>query len=562
MNILGLSCYYHDSSACLVRDGLVVAAVDEERFSRRKHDNGFPARAIEWCLRQGGIAGKGLDAVAFYEKPLSKLERALVMAKNGPESSKEIAAWNLRHFMEQSGRLDKAVEDLTGYCRGVSYLEHHLSHAASCFFPSPFENAAILTVDGVGEWATTALYAGTGTSIRKLREIRYPHSLGLLYSAMTAYLGFEVNEGEYKLMGLASYGQPNCVDLFDQLITIHDDGSFRLNQDFFCYTSNREQMFTDSLPALFGTPAQSPGAPSTQRHMDIAASLQKVIERAMVKLAATAKEATGARNLCLAGGVAHNVVANTAIRDSGLFDQVFIQPAAGDSGGSLGAALYTYFHLSQAPRVFTAPETCFGPAYDDTEIQAILDGMGRDYQQFPDAEALCRHVAKLISHDFIVGWFQGRMEFGPRALGNRSILANPRNAAMKDIVNARVKFREEFRPFAPAVLEERASEYFSLAGDSPFMLFAPMVHADKRSVIPAVTHVDGTARAQTVSASRYPLFHRLISEIDNITGVPVVLNTSFNVKGEPIVCTPTDAVRCFSNSDIDYLAIGNFLVTR
>ncbi|CAA7616861.1 carbamoyltransferase [Magnetospirillum sp. SS-4] len=562
MNILGISCYYHDSSACLVKDGVVVAAADEERFSRKKHDSGFPSRALEWCLRQGGLTSKDLNGVAFYEKPLTKLERALITAKNYGDKAHEMAAWNLRHVMEESGCLDRAVKEATGYDRGILYLEHHLSHAASAFYPSPFQEAAILTVDGVGEWATTALYSGSGTSISKLREIRYPHSLGLLYSAMTAYLGFEVNEGEYKLMGLASYGQPKYQDLFNHLLTLHDDGSFRLDQDFFCYTSSRDRMFSDALPNLFGMEPQHPGAPSTQKHMDVAASLQAVVERAMVNLARAAKEATGASNLCLAGGVAHNVVANTAIRDSGLFEQIFIQPAAGDSGGSLGAALYGYYHLSGAPRLIAPPETCFGPAYDDTEIQAALDSMNQDYECFDDPDSLCRRVAELIAHDFIIGWFQGRMEFGPRALGNRSILANPRNAAMKETVNARVKFREEFRPFAPAVLEERATEYFALNGDSPFMQFAPQVHPDKRTVIPATTHVDNTARVQTVSAERYPLFHRLIVEIGKISGVPVVLNTSFNVKGEPIVCSPADAIRCFRNSDIDYLAIGSFLVMR
>lgn len=554
MNVLGLSAYYHDSAACLVRDGKVVAAVDEERFSRIKHDFSFPIQAARDCLRQGGIDSGALDAVAFYEKPLSKLERGLA-------GSADLAAWNLDHFIRVSSRLDEIVAEAIGYRKEILYLEHHLSHAASAFLPSLFEDAAILTVDGAGEWATTAIFSGQGSSITKLREIRYPDSLGLFYSAMTAFLGFEVNEGEYKLMGLASYGRPRYVDRLDGVLRLHADGSFRLTPEFFSYARHRDGMFTDALSRHLGMAPRAPQDPVTEQHMDMAASMQAVLEQALLGLARAARDATGAHHLCLAGGVAHNVVANSMIRQSGLFDDMFIQPAAGDSGGALGAALYAYHRLSGAPRLRLPYDTCLGPSYGDDEIRAALDSEALDYEEMAPDE-MCRHVAALLSRDFIIGWFQGRLEYGPRALGCRSILANPRNAAMKDIVNERVKFREQFRPFAPAVLEERAEDYFALNGDSPFMLFAPNVHPGKRDVIPAVTHVDGTARAQTVSAERYPLFHRLISEVGRISGVPVVLNTSFNIKGEPIVCAPIDAVRCFLHTDIDYLAIGRFLVRK
>ncbi len=561
MNVLGFSCHYHDAAACLVRDGRIVVAAEEERFTRRKHDNGFPEQAIAYCLAEGGIKGRDLDAVAFYEKPLSKLERSLVTARQALPATPDLVAADMDHAIRASLRLDQTVAETIGFNGDILYLEHHLSHAAAAFLPSPFAEAAILTVDGVGEWATTTIFHGRDADIAKLREIRYPDSLGLFYSAMTAFLGFEVNEGEYKLMGLASYGKPRHVELFERVIRLHPDGSFRLSPEFFSYTQSRDGMFTPALAELLGMAPRRPDEDATQRHMDMAASMQKVVEDALVGLARAARDATGARALCMAGGVAHNVVANTAIRRAGLFEEMFIQPASGDSGGAIGAALYADHQLSGVPRRCQPYDTCLGPAYSDDDIRAVLDAEGVSYRAVAPDE-LCRTVARLVAEDFVVGWFQGRMEFGPRALGSRSILANPCNAAMKDIVNARIKFREPFRPFAPAVLAERAGDYFDLPHDSPFMLYAADVHPSQRDAIPAVTHVDGTARVQTVSPERSPLFHRLLTELGTQTGVPVVLNTSFNVKGEPIVRTPADALRCFRHTDMDFLAIGNFLVIK
>lgn len=561
MNVLGVSCFYHDSAACLVRDGEILAAAEEERFSRRKHDHSFPQMAIDYCLRRAGIEGRQLDAVAFYEKPLRKLERALHVGKSFGDCSTELVDLEIRQFAYEGAHIGRRLQEALGFSKAIHYSEHHLSHAASAFFPSPFEDAAVLTVDGVGEWATASQFLGTDRQLTLKREISYPHSLGMLYAAMTAYLGFEVNEGEYKVMGLASYGEPKHVDKLEQLIELLPDASFRNNLEYFSYPYSIHKMYTDNLIELLG-PERHSDEDVTQRHMDIASSLQVVTERAMIGLVRSFRRYTDTPNLVLAGGVAHNVVANTRILEDGTFKNLFVQPASGDSGAAIGAALYTYYHALERPRLTNATyNTCLGPAFSAEEIERSLveHGLAAERIDFP---TLAKKTAELIRDDFIVGWFQGSMEFGPRALGNRSLLANACNPKMKDILNSRVKLREDFRPFAPAVLEEVASEYFVLDGPSPFMLLTPQVQARRRDEIPAVTHVDGSARVQTVSAEQNPRFHRLIHEFGQLTGIPVIINTSFNVRGEPIVCSPDDAITCFLRTEIDFLVIGDWLVSK
>lgn len=561
MNILGVSCYYHDAAAALVRDGLVVAGAEEERFTRRKHDSGFPRNAIRYCLDEARLSGADLDAVVFYDKPQKKLERALVTTRQFGDRAVDIVDWHISNYVHRERRIPNDLATVIGRAVPVEYMEHHLSHAASVFYISPFERAAILTVDGVGEWATTGLYLGGPDGIEQLKEIRYPHSLGLFYATMTAYLGFEVNEGEYKVMGLASYGRPTYDDEVARLLTLFDDGSFTNTLDYYAYMYDDRVMFTPALVDLLG-PARDPSEPITERHMNIAASMQKLCEKALVNLARAARRETGMDNLCLAGGVAHNVVANSRLLAESGFRDVFVHPASGDSGGAIGAALYGYHQRCAAPwQPMHSYDTCIGPAYSNDEIQQALDAVGADYTR-REPDALLAETAKLIFDNFIIGWFQGRMEFGPRALGCRSILANPCDPKMKDVLNARVKLREDFRPFAPAVLEEHADEYFEHPGPSPYMLFCPAVKADKKSVIPAVTHVDGTARVQTVSRQLNPRFHDLIAAFAKVSGVPVVVNTSFNIRGEPIVCTPSDALKCFYGTDIDFLVIGDFLVQK
>lgn len=562
MRILGVSCYYHDSAAALIEDGRVLAAAEEERFTRRKHDSGFPRNAIRFCLDHAGLRAADIDLVAFYEKPLRKLERALATAAPHGARAAEMLEWQLRNHIHRESRIAEDIRAAVGRADlPVEYCEHHLSHAASVFHTSPFREAAILTVDGVGEWATTALYAGRGDAITQLREIRYPDSLGLFYATLTAFLGFEVNEGEYKVMGLASYGTPNFDAEVGQLLTLFDDGSYRCVPEFYTYAFDEKRMFSDRMVELLGPP-RAPADPVTARHQDIAASMQKLCEQALVNLARAARRETGMDALCMAGGVAHNVVANSRIlRESG-FGQVFIQPASGDSGCAIGAALHAWASRGAPGGRPGGPyDTCLGPEFGNPTIEEALKQFGAEYEALEPA-ALNRRVAELLRDDMVVGWYQGRMEFGPRALGRRSILGNACNPRMKEILNARIKFREEFRPFAPACLEEHAAEYFEHEGPSPYMLFCPPVRQEKASVIPAVTHVDGTARVQTVSRALNPRFHAMISEFKALTGVPVVINTSFNVKGEPIVCTPQDALKCFYNTDMDFLAIGDFLVSK
>lgn len=561
MNVLGLSCYYHDAAAALVRDGTAIAAAEEERYTRRKHDRSFPANAIRYCLEAGGLQGRDLDLVVFYEKPMRKLQRALQMAAPAGPPAHDGVERHIRHFAHRMATLPQLLADTIGYRGQVQYCEHHLSHAASCFYVSPFQEAAILTVDGVGEWVTAGQFMGVGNRIEALREIHYPQSLGMFYAAMTAYLGFEVNEGEYKVMGLASYGKPVYAAQVAKLLDLNRDGSFRVDLDYFDYMHSLERMFSPKLIELLG-PARLPDEPVERRHMDIAASVQKRLEEAMLNLARSLRDATGARHLCMAGGVAHNVVANSVVQRSGAFDGIFIQPASGDEGGAVGAALEGYWRAVGRPRVPQGfYDTCLGPAFDDDAIAKVLKARRLSFRRL-EADELCREVAKMIHADLVVGWFQGRMEFGPRALGRRSILGNACNPATKDTLNLRVKLREEFRPFAPMVTEEALHRYYDQPTPSPYMLYAPSVRPGMEAHVPAGTHVDGTARIQTVSAERDPLLHRLLKEFEALSGTPVMINTSFNVKGEPMVCTPEDAVNCFLRTDIDYLAIGSFLVEK
>ncbi len=560
MKILGLSYNYHDAAACLVIDGAPVAAAEEERFSRRKHDAGFPAGAISFCLQRAGMKVRDLDAIAFYEKPARKLERILQIGKTyAPATTGSVVA-QFQRAVDGGIGVEDTLRERLDYLGPVYFCEHHLAHAASAFFCSPFEQAAILTVDGVGEWATCGQFAGTGKSIAKLREIQYPHSLGLLYSTITSYLGFAVNDDEYKVMGLAGYGAPRYRAQFDQLLVRHGDGSFSLNLPYFAFMHSATTMFTPLLEDLLGL-KRPPGGTIEDRHRDIATSLQALTDDVMVDLARSTMTQAGNCNLCLAGGVALNCVSNAQIIERSGCAGLFIQPAAGDGGTAMGAALWASHVVRDEPRVPARHNTLLGPAFDEQEIRECLHAFDVSFTRF-DEEALCRQVAALIWDDCIIGWFQGRMEFGPRALGARSILANACSPEMQDILNTRVKFREEFRPFAPAVCEEAASDIFEMDGTSPYMLRTVRVRPRFAAALPSITHVDGTARVQTVSAEQQPLFHKLIRSFADLCGIPVVINTSFNVRGEPIVCTPANAVKCFLDTDIDFLAIGPFLVTK
>ncbi len=560
MNILGISCFYHDAAACLLQDGRITAAASEERFTRKKHDAGFPAQAIRYCLAEGGIQVSDLDYVGFYEKPLLKFERIIsAYVTTFPRSyrafMKAVPLW----LREKLWTKDIIAREL-GYKGEILFAEHHQSHAASAFLISPYQDAAILTVDGVGEWATASLAEGHGNEIRMLKQIDYPHSLGLLYSAFTYFLGFKVNSAEYKVMGLAPYGEPRYYDLIiSELVQVQDDGSFWLNPKYFAYNYGL-QMTNGNFEKLFDCQPRQPESSLSQQHKDLAASIQKVTEEVMLRLVSTLHEQTNLDNLCLAGGVALNCVANGRILREGPFKNIFIQPAAGDAGGAIGIAAYIYHTLLGKPRYEGFCNAFLGPAYSGDEIEAWLREAGATFKKLERAELLST-VARLIDEQNVIGWFQGRMEFGPRALGNRSILADPRQPENRDRVNLKIKFRESFRPFAPAVLEEYSSDYFELDCPSPYMLLVAQVREDKR-VIPSVTHVDGSARVQTVSREENAIFYDLIQEFYNLTGVPVLINTSFNVRGEPIVCTPQDAFRCFMRTDMDYLVMDNILLDK
>ena len=570
MRVLGLSAFYHDSAAALVEDGRIVAAAQEERFTRRKHDAGYPRHAIAFCLRQGGVAPAGVDRVVFYDKPFLKFERLLetsvAFAPRGFRFfAKAIPVW-VREKLFQKELLRRELRALApeaDWGARLLFAEHHQSHAASAFYPSPFREAVVLTMDGVGEWATTSVAIGRGDELRMTREIHFPHSLGLLYSAFTYHAGFRVNSGEYKLMGLAPHGEPRYAPLIlERLVDLKEDGSFRLNLDYFDYCAGL-RMTNGRFDELFGGPPRAPEEPLTQRHMDMAASAQAVLEEAVLRLTRALRRETGLPNLCLAGGVALNCAANGAVLRDGAYDGVWVQPAAGDAGGALGAALAASHRLLGVRRDGgdgrDAMRGAFlGPAFGEGDIRRALDAAGARYETLSEG-ALLAAAADALAEGKVVGWFQGRMEFGPRALGARSILADARDPAMRETLNAAVKLRESFRPFAPSVPGADAADWFGIDRDSPYMSFTAAVRGDG---IPATTHVDGTARLQTVHADTNPRYHALHEAFRERTGCPVLVNTSFNVRGEPIVCTPEDAFRCFMGTGIDRLAIGDCFLRK
>lgn len=594
MYVLGISAFYHDSAACLLKDGEIIAAAQEERFTRKKHYAGFPRRAVEYCLEEAGIEASQIDNVVFYEKPFVKFERLLetylAFAPKGFTSfAKAMTVWIKDKLFQKSvliKELKSTLDESVNWGERLLFSEHHLSHAASAYYPSPFDSAAVLTLDGVGEWTTTSLAIGKGRELKVVKEMHFPHSLGLLYSAFTYYTGFKVNSGEYKVMGLAPYGEPRYAKIImEKLITVAEDGSFQLDMSYFDYATGLA-MTSKKFDALFGGPPRKSEAEITQREMDLAASVQKVTEHIVLKLARGIAKETGERNLCLAGGVALNCVANGILLRENIFDNIWIQPAAGDAGGALGAALSTwYLHHSKERVVLKERDgmkgAYLGPEFTDVEIEAQLTECGASFKKL-SVEELIDTVAHALATDKAVGWMQGRMEFGPRALGGRSIIANPRSPIMQKQLNLKVKFRESFRPFAPSVLREDVSEWFEQYVDSPYMLLVAHVKEAKRramtveedalfgieklnvprSSVPAITHVDYSARIQTVHADTSPRYHAVISKFKEMTGCPIVVNTSFNVRGEPIVCTPKDAYKCFMGTQLDVLAIGNYVLYK
>ena len=590
MNILGISAYYHDSAAALIRDGKIIAAAQEERFTRKKHDAEFPFHAVRYCMAEGKIGPDDLDAVAFYDKPINKFSRIL-------ETYLSVAPKGLQSFMmsipiwvKQKLWIPVEIESALEKCglnmpKHIYFPEHHESHAASAFFPSPFESAAILTLDGVGEWATTTLGRGKGHELELLQEMHFPHSLGLLYSAFTYFVGFKVNSGEYKLMGLAPYGQPRYVDtILNNLLDLKEDGSFRMNMKYFGYVDGL-RMTNEKFAELFGGPPRSPESEISQREMDIAASIQKVTEEIVMRMARHAHALTGEKYLCLAGGVALNCVANGRLLREGPFEDIWIQPAAGDAGGALGAALAVWHMEHGKPRVVDGKRdsmsgSFLGPSFPEEETKAFLDAHGYVYRHMSEAE-WAPEIARIIADDKVIGLCQGRMEFGPRALGGRSIIGDARSPKMQSVMNLKIKYRESFRPFAPTCLEEKVSEYFELDRRSPYMLLVAQVRRDRclgveesktlslkerinqiRSDIPAITHVDYSARIQTVSKEENPRYYDIIKAFEELTGYGVIINTSFNVRGEPIICTPEDAYRCFMRTDMDYLVLDSFILDK
>lgn len=591
--ILGISAYYHDSAAALLQDGEFVAAAQEERFSRRKHDSRFPRSAIEYCLQESGLTLRDVDEVIFYDKPLIKFERLLeTYLSYAPHGFRSFLAampvW-LKEKLYLKTTLKRELSDL-GNCKirdlpPLLFSGHHQAHAASAFFPSPFERAAVLCVDGVGEWATTSVWQGNGRNLNALWEIDFPHSLGLLYSAFTYYTGFKVNSGEYKLMGLAPYGEPKFADLiFEKLLDLKDDGTFRLDMQYFNYCTGLT-MTTSKFSDLFGKPVRRPETEITQHEMDVAASIQCVTEEVMLRLARTIHQETGEEYLCLAGGVALNCVANGRVLREGPFKDIWIQPAAGDAGGALGAAAVAWYERYGEDRICKAGDSMrggyLGPRFKRDEIRQQLDQFGADYQELED-DKLLPQVAEILADENVVGWFQGRMEFGPRALGGRSIIGDPRGAKMQSLMNLKIKYRESFRPFAPSVLADRVGDYFEQDRPSPYMLIVAPLRKDiriepevehaslfgidklnvQRSDLPAITHVDYSARLQTVHKTTNPRYHALLNEFDKRTGCAVLINTSFNVRGEPIVSSPSDAYRCFMRTEMDYLVIENFILGK
>jgi len=565
MNILGISCYYHDSSAVLIQDGKIVAAISEERLSRKKHDNGFPKLAIAWCLSWGNLSANDIDLVAFYEKPLVKFERVLAQhidsfPRGGKAFREHISTW-----FSQKLKLKETLKKECGYIKEIWYVPHHLSHAASAYYLSGFHSAAIVTIDGVGEWATTTMGTAKANEIHIDNEIRFPNSLGLLYSAITAYLGFEVNDAEYKVMGYAAYGNAaRFRDCFDTLIHLHPDGSFDLDQSFFTYSWS-DRMYNKKLEMLFGFPTRPKESGVQQDYADIAAGLQSCLENAVYSLLLAAYKRYKSKNLCLAGGVALNSVMNGKLLSHTPFTNIYIPPDPGDAGGAMGAALYASVRKSgkRMPQRFFPN---LGPAYPPEQIASVLDSYGLPYKRLESDETLVDTVSSLLAKDKVIGWFQGRMEWGPRALGFRSILASAGKAEMKDIINSKIKHRELFRPFAPVILKEKVHEYFktdkTLSESAKYMLFVyPFTQKGIRRV-PATVHVDCTGRLQIIERNDNPLYYDLIRAFSKKTGTPVILNTSFNVRGEPIVCSPRDAIECFLKTDIDYLVMGSYLVYK
>jgi carbamoyltransferase len=559
--VLGLSCFYHDSAAALLKDGEVVAACQEERLSRKKHDSGFPSRAVKYVLKEAGIRPEDLDAVGFYDKPLLKFERMLsTYIATFPRSFNSFRTAIPLWLHEKLWVPALIRKELRPYKGPILFAEHHMSHAASAFLVSPYEESAILTVDGVGEWATASFGVGRGGDITLFKEIRFPHSLGLLYSAFTYYLGFKVNSAEYKVMGLAPYGKPVHFErIMKEMVHLQDDGSFKLNMKYFSYDYGL-RMTNGHFSEFFGGPPRKPETWMTEREFDIAASIQKVCEEVVLRMTRYIHGETGLQNLCMAGGVALNCVANGRVIRETPFKNLFVQPAAGDAGGAVGVAHYLYNTIEKQPRGKPWTHAYLGPAYSDAEIASYLDGQGARYRTLSDRE-LVATTATLISEENVIGWFQGRMEFGPRALGGRSILADPRDPKMRDTLNMKIKFREGFRPFAPSVMADKASQWFDIDCDSPYMLLVAQVREGKRC-IPSVTHVDNSARLQTVTREESPLYYDLIAEFEKITGVPIIINTSFNVRGEPIVCTPHDAYLCFMRTNMDHLVLGHHLLDK
>ncbi|MEO8464101.1 MAG: carbamoyltransferase [Gammaproteobacteria bacterium] len=591
-NILGISAFYHDSAAALLRGGVIVAAAQEERFTRKKHDAGFPAKAVEYCLREAGLRIEDVDSVVFYDKPLVKFERLLETYLAYAPSGIRSFAMSMPIWLKEKLFLKDLVKKELAAALGCKkkdlpsllFSEHHQSHAASAFYFSPYQEAAVLCMDGVGEWATTSVWKGEGSNLTPLWEIDFPHSLGLLYSAFTYFTGFKVNSGEYKLMGLAPYGEPKYADkIRDQLIDVKDDGTFRLDMDFFNYCTGLT-MTSSRFDTLFGGPPRKPESEVTQREMDLAASIQLVTEEIVLRLAETVHKETGSKYLCLAGGVALNCVANGRLLREGPFDDIWIQPAAGDAGGAIGAAAVAWYARG-GTRVVNGGDTMrgsyLGPRFAADDIRSALDESGAKYEEL-DEETLLARLAEILESEHVVGWFQGRMEFGPRALGGRSIIGDARSARMQSVMNLKIKYRESFRPFAPSVLAERVSDYFEQDRPSPYMLIVAPIKEDlriglteeqqtlfgierlnlKRSTLPAITHVDYSARIQTVHEDTNPRYYKLLQAFERRTGCGVLVNTSFNVRGEPIVCTPADAYRCFMRTEMDYLVIENFLLDK
>ncbi|GMU96809.1 carbamoyltransferase [Ignavibacterium album] len=586
MYILGISAFYHDSAACIVKNGEIIAAAQEERFTRKKHDHNFPQKAIEYCLKEAGITANQLDLVAFYDKPFLKFERLLetylTYAPIGFQSFiKAIPLW-----IKEKLWMKEMIKDKLGYEGKVIFPEHHESHAASAFYPSPFQKAAIITMDGVGEWTTTSFGFGDRNDIQLLADIKFPHSLGLLYSAFTFYTGFKVNSGEYKVMGLAPYGEPKYKHLiYDHLIDVKEDGSFRMNMEYFNYCQGLT-MTNEKFHKLFGGPPRVPETKLTQKEMDLARSLQEVTEEIVLKIGNHVYKETGLKDVCLAGGVALNCVANGRLLREGPFDNIWIQPAAGDAGGALGAALIGWYKYFNNPRTADGKTdqqkgSYLGPQFSDEEIYSFIQSKNLKAKKLNDDD-LINTVADLIADEKVIGWFDGRMEFGPRALGARSIIGDARSPKMQATMNIKIKFREGFRPFAPSVLYEKVSEYFEIDKESPYMLLVADVKKERRrkmteeeeklwgidklnvirSDIPAITHVDYSARLQTVHKETNPRYHKLIETFEKKTGCAVIINTSFNVRGEPIVCTPEDAYKCFMRTNIDYLVLGNYLLAK